>query len=282
MNNKTIVAIVYDFDGTLSPKNMQEYDFIPNVGRKTDEFWRDSTNIAEEQDGDIILGYMYYMLKEAKNRNVSLKRESFRDSGSKVELYEGVKDWFSRINEYGKQHNVEIEHYINSSGLKEMIEGTSIAKEFKKIYACSFFYDVDGVAFWPSVVVNYTTKTQFMFKINKGIESVADVEHVNQYVPESDRRVPFKHMIYVGDGLTDIPCMKLTKMMGGHSIAVYKPGNRNSQNIANLINEHRVDYVCEANYSPESKLSEIVTKIIDKIELDTSLNELRGGSESVK
>ncbi|MFI3268386.1 MAG: HAD family hydrolase [Rikenellaceae bacterium] len=275
MSDKITVAIVYDFDGTLSPKNMQEYDFIPAVGRKTDEFWRDSTDIAEKQDGDIILGYMYYMLKEAKNRNISLKRESFRDSGSKVELYKGVKDWFSAINKYGEEHNIEIEHYINSSGLKEMIEGTSIAHEFKKIYACSFFYDVDGVAFWPSVVVNYTTKTQFLFKINKGIESVADVKQVNQYVPESDRRVPFKHMIYIGDGLTDIPCMRLTKMMGGHSIAVYNPEAKNSENLNSLINEGRVDYVCEANYLPGSKLTTVVSKIIDKIELDNSLNNLK-------
>ncbi|MFI3261773.1 MAG: HAD family hydrolase [Rikenellaceae bacterium] len=275
MSDKITVAIVYDFDGTLSPKNMQEYDFIPAVGRKTDEFWRDSTNIAEEQEGDIILGYMYYMLKEAKNRNISLKRESFRDSGSKVELYQGVKEWFARVNAYGREHNVEIEHYINSSGLKEMIEGTSIASEFKKIYACSFFYDVDGVAFWPSVVVNYTTKTQFLFKINKGIESVADIKEVNQYVPENKRRVPFKHMIYIGDGLTDIPCMKLTKMMGGHSIAVFNPENSNPENINSLIKESRVDYVCEANYLPDSKLTQVVHKIIDKIELDDSLNGLR-------
>lgn len=275
MRDKTIVAIIYDFDGTLSPRNMQEYDFIPAVGRKSEEFWSDSSNMANEQDGDTILGYMYHMLKEATNRNISLKRESFKESGSKVELYNGVKEWFSRINKYAKKHNIEIEHYINSSGIKEMIEGTSIAHEFKKIYACSFFYNIDGIAFWPSVVVNYTTKTQFLFKINKGIESVADIEQVNNYVPENKRRIPFKQMIYIGDGLTDIPCMRLTKMMGGHSIAVYNPEMQELNNINKLLEEQRVDYVSAAEYTVGSKLDKIVKKIIDKIDLDNSLEELK-------
>lgn len=274
MSKKIKVAIVYDFDGTLSPGNMQEYDFIPAVGKKSEEFWNDSTSLAEKQDGDIILGYMYHMLKEAKNRNISLKRESFMESGSKVILFDGVQEWFTRINKYAKKHSIEIEHYINSSGIKEMIEGTSIAHEFKKIYACSFFYDVDGIAFWPSVVVNYTTKTQFLFKINKGIESVADFIDVNKYVPEDKRRIPFRHMIYIGDGLTDIPSMRLTKMLGGHSVAVYNPEKEKGNNIKNLIKEHRVDFIAPADYTPNSKIDTIIKKIINKIELDNSLSEL--------
>lgn len=277
-NERVKIAIVYDFDGTLAAGNIQEYDFIPAVGKKNEEFWSESTQIAEEQDGDSILGYMYHMIKEAKNRNISLKRESFRESGSKVVLFDGVKEWFSRINRYGRNRGVEVEHYINSSGIKEMIEGTSIAHEFKKIYACSFFYDVDGIAFWPSVVVNYTTKTQFLFKINKGIESVADIEKVNEYVPEQDRRIPFKHMIYVGDGLTDIPCMRLTKMMGGHSIAVY--GDKNEESVKRLIDEDRVDFIATTNYSPNSEMDTIIKAIIDKIKLDHTLTKLK--NEKIK
>lgn len=276
-NEKIRIAIVYDFDGTLAAGNIQEYDFIPAVGKRNDEFWSESSAIAEEQDGDTILGYMYHMIKEANNRNISLKRESFRESGSKVVLFEGVKDWFTRINRYAKRYGIEIEHYINSSGIKEMIEGTPIAHEFKKIYACSFFYNVDGVAFWPSVVVNYTTKTQFLFKINKGIESVADIERVNEYVPEEKRRIPFRNMIYIGDGLTDIPCMRLTKMMGGHSIAVYsnEKGEKGADAIEKLIHENRVDYVAEADYSPDSRMDTIIKRIIDKIKLDSTLSKLK-------
>ena len=149
-----------------------------------------------------------------------------RESGSKVRLFDGVKEWFGRINAYAEERGLKIEHYINSSGIKEMIEGTPIAHEFKKIYACSFFYNVDGVAFWPSVVVNYTTKTQFLFKINKGIESVSDNIEINRYIPEDKRRIPFGRMIYIGDGTTDIPCMRLVKQMGGYSIAVYNSGSQ--------------------------------------------------------
>lgn len=276
MNEKIKVAIVYDFDGTLAAGNMQEYDFIPAVGKKSEEFWSESTAMAEKQDGDIILGYLYHMIKEAKNRNISLKRESFQESGSKVILFDGVKDWFTRINKYAKTRGVEVEHYINSSGIKEMIEGTPIAHEFKKIYACSFFYDVDGIAFWPSVVVNYTTKTQFLFKINKGIESVADVKKVNEYVPENNRRIPFKNMIYIGDGTTDIPCMRLTKMMGGHSIAVFDPATAdNIDDIKNLITESRVDYIAPADYTASSPIDNLVKKIIDKIKLDDSLTDYK-------
>ena len=190
MENSLRIAIIYDFDGTLAPGNMQEYDFIPAVGKDNEEFWQESSAMAEQHYWDTILSYLYHMIKEAKNKNVSLRKEAFRESGSKVSLFEGVREWFPRINAYALQRGIELEHYINSSGIKEMIEGTPIAHEFKKIYACSFFYDVDGVAFWPSVVVNYTTKTQFLFKINKGIGSVADNVQLNRAVPEEKRRIP--------------------------------------------------------------------------------------------
>ena len=225
MEFRFTIALIYDFDGTLAPGNMQEYDFIPAVGKSNKEFWTEANTLAEEQDADMVLTYMARMLQEAKSKGLSLRREAFQDSGRRVTLYKGVKEWFARINAYGAAHGIRILHYINSSGMKEIIEGTQIAHEFRKIYACSFLYDVDGIAYWPAVAVNYTNKTQFIFKINKGVESVFDSKMVNRYIPENERPVPFKHMIYVGDGTTDIPCMRLVKNFGGHSIAVYNPAS---------------------------------------------------------
>ena len=269
------IAIIYDFDGTLAPGNMQEYDFLPSIGKKNGKFWQESTQMANDQDGDPILAYMYKMIKGAKSGDVSLRRDAFRESGSKVTLFEGVTEWFSRINKYAQSKDLEVEHYINSSGIKEMIEGTSIAHEFKKIYACSFFYNVDGVAIWPSVVVNYTNKTQFLFKINKGIESVSDNILINEYTPEDERPIPFSRMIYLGDGHTDIPCMRLVKQMGGYSIAVYSPSSPTKLNdMKKLIKDNRVNYVSAASYVEGGRMDNIVHNIIDKIATECELRKL--------
>ena len=223
----------------------------------------------------MVLTYMARMLQEAKSKGLSLRREAFQDSGRRVTLYKGVKEWFARINAYGAAHGIRILHYINSSGLKEIIEGTEIAHEFRKIYACSFLYDVDGIAFWPAVAVNYTNKTQFIFKINKGVESVFDSTLVNRYIPEDERPVPFKHMIYVGDGTTDIPCMRLVKNFGGHSIAVYNPDQKEARRkMASLIHDNRVNHVLPADYSEGSEMDTLVKTIIDKMDLDERLERM--------
>ena len=275
MNEKLTAALIYDFDGTLSPGNMQEYDFIPAVGKSNKEFWRESSDIAREQDGDPILTYMAKMIREARSKGLSLKREAFRESGRRIELYAGVREWFGRMNAYAAQRGIRLLHYIDSSGIKEIIEGTEIASEFKKIYACSFLYDVDGIAYWPAVAVNYTNKTQFIFKINKGVEPVWDAKLVNQYTPEEKRPVQFRHMIYIGDGTTDIPCMRLVKSQGGHSIAVYNPESRNGRReLQPLVRDNRVHLVCPANYTEGSELDTLVKAIIDKIDADYRLESL--------
>ena len=269
------VALVYDFDGTLSPGNMQEFGFIQATGKTKDEFWEKNRKFAEGKDANGILTYMYLMLDEAKKNNISLTRESFQKFGKDVELFRGVKQWFSLVNEYGNSIGLDVKHYINSSGLKEIIEGTEIAHEFRRIYACSFLYDIDGVAYWPAVAVNYTNKTQFIFKINKGVESVFDSKLVNQYIEEDKRPVPFRRMIYVGDGTTDIPCMRLVKNSGEHSIAVYNPEIRNARRELNgLIRDNRVSHVCPADYSEGSEMDTLVKTIIDKIEADHRLELL--------
>ncbi|MCD7969883.1 MAG: haloacid dehalogenase-like hydrolase [Alistipes sp.] len=275
MERDVTVAMIYDFDGTLSPGNMQEYDFIPTVGLSNREFWVESNELAEEQDADPILAYMYKMLHEARASGLSLRRDAFVASGSKITLYDGVKEWFGRVNSYAARYGITVHHYINSSGLKEMIEGTPIAHEFRKIYACSFLYDVDGVAYWPAVAVNYTNKTQFIFKINKGVESVYDSKEVNRYIPENQRPVQFRHMIYFGDGTTDIPCMRLVKAQGGHSIAVYNPASKaNKAASEKLLRDNRVSYVCEADYTDDSHIDTVVKTIIDKIAADRRLEVL--------
>jgi len=276
MPKKPIVALIYDFDGTLSPGNMQEFGFIQAIGKESKGFWGQNKNLSEDNDASGILCYMYLMLQKAQAENISLSRDSFRGFGKNVELFKGVKEWFALINNYGKSIGVNIEHYINSSGLAEMIEGSPIAKEFTKIYACSYLYDVDGKAVWPAVAVDYTAKTQFLFKINKGIKEVSDNHKINQYIPEKDRRVPFSNMIYFGDGETDIPCMKLIKDQGGHSIAVYKPGSpKKKQTAESLIRENRVNFVCPADYSENKEMHKVVKTIIDKIKADTDFNTLQ-------
>ena len=274
-DNKFTIALIYDFDGTLAAGNMQEYDFIPAVGKSNFEFWDEANHLAEQQDADQILTYMALMIRSAQAKGLSLRREAFQESGKKVELYEGVMEWFDRINAYGEQQGVRVVHYINSSGLKEIIEGTPIADKFRKIYACSFLYNVDGRAYWPGVAVNYTNKTQFIFKINKGVESVYDTKQVNQYMEEKARPVPFSRMIYVGDGTTDIPCMRLVKNFGGHSIAVYNPKDESKRGeMSTLIRDNRVNHVCPADYSEGSEVDIVVKAIIDKCVADYKLSLL--------
>jgi len=214
-------------------------------------------------------------LQEAKANSISLKRNSFRKFGTQIELFEGVEKWFDLVNQYGNEKNISIKHYINSSGLKEMIEGTKIARQFENIYACSFLYDVDGVAYWPAVAVDYTTKTQFLFKINKGIKEIYDNQKINEFVAKEDRVIPFERMIYFGDGETDIPCMKMVKEHGGHSIAVYDPSNPGKRATAQkLIAEHRVNFVCKADYQENSEMHTTVKRILDKIRADYDFQQL--------
>lgn len=272
---KPIVALIYDFDGTLAPGNMQEYSFINAVGMGKEEFWGETHKMSQGQDADGILIYMLFMLQEAKKKGLSITRESLRQFGKDIHFFKGVESWFQRINKIGLKEGVIVEHYINSSGLLEIMEGSRIAKEFKTIFASSYYYSKKGNAMWPAAAVNYTNKTQFLFKINKGILNIHDSEEVNSSVPEDEKRVAFSNMIYFGDGETDVPCMKLTRQLGGSSIAVYDPGRKDKKKIADLLlSQKRVNYSCPADYSRGSKIEEIVTKIIRKIVADDQLAKL--------
>lgn len=263
---KPIVAIIYDFDKTLCTKDMQEYAFIPTLGMSSSAFWGEANALTDTEEMDNILAYMYKMVEKAREKKVPITRETFREMGRSVEFFDGVLSWFDRINEYGKQASVRIEHYIVSSGIKEIIEGTAIAEKFKKIYACEFMYDYNGSIQWPKFAVNYTAKTQFLFRINKGVLTIdsKSADKLNQYTPENERRVPFRNMIYIGDGLTDVPCMKLVKSNGGQSIAVYDQA-KGREAALNLLKADRVNFVAPADYGPGSDVETIVQAIIKKI-----------------
>ncbi len=272
MRKRPIVALIYDFDGTLSPGNMQEFGFIQAIGKSPEEFWRKSDEIAIGQDASNILSYMKLMFDEARKAGLKLRKDDFRRFGKDVELFEGVREWFGLINAYGKEHGVTIEHYINSSGLAEIIEGTPIAKEFKRIFACTFLYNEAGEAEWPGVAVDYTAKTQFLFKINKGILSVRDSKKVNESQLEENKRIPFPHMIYFGDGETDVPSMKIVKMFGGNSIAVYNPNiPRKKKTAQKLLRQKRVNFITPAIYTEGSRTYEVVCSIINKISAEHRL-----------
>ena len=268
MFDKPTVALIYDFDGTLSPQNMQEYDFLKDIGiQDKKDFWKEADDLVLKHDASNVLCYMKLMIDKSRAAGRSIRRQAFVNYGKSVELYKGVEEWFDVVEELAQKYNVVVEHYINSSGLKEMIEGTKIASKFKHIYACSFLYNVDEIAEWPAVAVDFTTKTQFLFKISKGIQEISDNKKINEFVAKEDRPIPFERMIYMGDGETDVPCMSVVKEQGGHSIAVY--GDRKKKAVAErLIRENRVNFVCKADYTEGSEIHTTVKLILDKIRAD--------------
>lgn len=263
---KPIVAILYDFDKTLCTKDMQEYAFIPALGMSSSAFWGEVNTLTDAEEMDSILAYMYKIVEKAQEKNLHITRDTFREMGKSVEFFDGVLSWFDRINAYGEQIGVRIEHYIVSSGMKEIIEGTPIAEKFKKIYACEFMYDCNGFIKWPKFAVNYTAKTQFLFRINKGVLTTdsKSTEKLNRYTPENERRIPFRNMIYIGDGLTDVPCMKLVKTNGGQSIAVFDQ-EKGQEAAQKLRTDGRINFIAAADYGVNSDMETIVQAIIKKI-----------------
>lgn len=272
---KPVLAICYDFDKTLSPDDMQAQGYIQAVFEgDVASFWQESNEMAEENEMDTNLAYMYKMVKEAHGKIV-LTRKSLEDYGAKVKLFDGVEEWFSRISTYGKENGVIVEHYIISSGLKEMIEGTSVGKAgvFEKIYASSFMFDDKDVPIWPAQVVNFTNKTQFLFRIEKGILDVNDSGVNDSFSPE-ELRVPFRNMVYIGDSDTDIPCMKLVNTYGGHSIGVYNEDTLDKSKVYKMLNDNRIKYFAPADYSEGSKLDKLVKAIIARTAANEALENI--------
>lgn len=266
---KPVLAICYDFDKTLTPDDMQAQGYIQSVGYDVEQFWEETNAMAHEHGMDSNLAYMYKMVQEAEG-NLILNRKALMEYGSQVKVLPGVENWFERIRSFGEEHGVCVEHYIISSGLQEMIEGTGIAKRgaFERIYASSFFYNERGIAKWPAQVVNYTNKTQFLFRIEKGTLDVNDPA-VNEYFPPDQIRVPFRNMVYIGDSDTDIPCMKLVNANGGHSIGVYNPETGKKDKVQKMIRDHRIRYYTPADYRDGSELDTLIKQIV----LRTAENE---------
>jgi phosphoserine phosphatase len=278
MSKKKLVpmAICYDFDGTLAPGNMQEHNFLPALGIGAEEFWAEVKALAMRQDSDEILAYMKLMIEHAHRGGVPVRRSDFLALGAKLDFFPGVKQWFSRSRDYAREKGVKLEHFIISSGLREMVEGTKIAAEFAEVYASGFMYDANGAAEWPALAVNYTTKTQFLFRINKGTREAYDNSVINAYVPKGERDIPFENMVYVGDGSTDIPCFRLVKQEGGCSIAVYPKGDEGAKvRVEKMVAGGRVNLIAPADYSRGSAIERCVFACIDKVEAESRIEAAR-------
>lgn len=274
MRKKLIpMAICYDFDGTLSPGNMQEYGFVKKLGLTAEEFWKRSNKLVKDKKADDILAYMKTTIDESKQRNLPVTREDFMQYGKSIKLCKGVHDWFDRINSYAYAQGIKLEHYIISSGLREMLEGTPIASKFTEIFASSFMYDDSGAAVWPAMILNYTSKTQYMFRINKGCLDITDTEGVNRHIEKSCRPMPFENMIYIGDGSTDVPCMAMLNKAGGHTLAVYHGDKKDKANALNR--DGRAHMTALADYSDGKTIDRYIKAIIDKIAADNKLKKFR-------
>ena len=267
MADRPIVAVMYDFDRTLCTRDMQEYSFIPSLGITEREFWDFANVLGSQQHMDSVLSYMYAMVKLSSDRGKPLQRQHLVNMGRNVEFFPGVTSWFDRVSDWGVQLGMQVEHYVISSGMKEIIEGTAIADCFKSIFACEFLYDSDGNAVWPKTDVNYTNKTQFVYRINKGVLDVANDVDLNRSMPDDSKRVPFCNMIYIGDGLSDVPCMKMMKAYGGYSIAVYQ----NRRKVESMLERDRVDFIYPAAYREGSGLDVTMKNILRKIAVSETL-----------
>lgn len=274
MVKKTKVAMIYDFDGTLSVTDMQNYALIPEFGMEPDKFWAEANQWGRDHCADQVTGSMYYFVKKAREMGISLTRENLAETGKNIEYFEGVEHWFERINYYGWKLNLEVEHYIISAGYEEILQGCKIFKFFKNVFGCSFAFDESGQPVWPARIVNYSTKTQYLSKINKGLGKLED-RAVNEFMPDNKRPIPFNRMIYFGDGSTDIPSMKLTKERGGNAIAVYNPKNKDREVALKLLRDGRVNFALPADYREGHQIDKVVKTILDKLATERDLDDLK-------
>jgi phosphoserine phosphatase len=266
------IALVYDFDGTLSPQPMQEYTVLPKIGVEPAQFWAMVNREARETESDPMLVYMRHIIEALEREKVDVKREDFAAMASAIEYFPGVATWFARMNAYVKRRSrgqVKLQHYLISAGQKEILDGVSIRKHFKRIYASEYHFNHHGVATFPKLLVTDTLKTQFLFRINKGLELVT--ESINEHMPEAERPIPFANIIYVGDGMTDVPSMALTKKSGGHTVAVFDAKSERQRAICmKLLEAGRADFIAEADYRKASKLSRRVALLLDAIIADVA------------
>lgn len=279
------IALVYDFDGTLSPQPMQEYSVLPKIGIKPPDFWSEVNRQAQELGEESMLTYMRLLCEKAEDKKIHIGRDEFKVLGKDVKYFPGVEDWFNRINQFvaeASSSGVKIRHYIISAGLKEILDGVSIRKHFHRIFASEYHYNHHKAATFPKLLITDTGKTQFLFRINKGKEDLR--ETINSHMQHNERPIPFENIIYIGDGETDVPSMAVTLQNGGNAIAVYKPGKgqreKRTQSICkSLLLANRVNFIAPADYSPgsvlETRVHLLLRSIIAKIEYEKELFRCR-------
>ena len=275
---RTKVAFIYDFDETLSTTYMQDYLLIPKLGMKPETFWKKANEWSLENKADQVTGSMYYFTKIAREKNICLSREMLKECGKDIEYYEGVEDWFNRINLFGKYLDLDIEHYIISSGYEEIIEGCSIRRYFKEVAGCAFAFDENGMPIWPARVVNYQAKIQYLSKINKGLKKLDDMA-VNEYIPDENRPIPYTRIIYFGDGLTDVPSMKMVKSRNGTAIAVYKPKSPKKRRATQMLKDDRVNFALPADYREGKGIDRAVKAVLYRIAVLRDLEALQKEEE---
>lgn len=272
MAHSMLCALIYDFDGTLAEGDCAQHGVMPALNVKdVDAFWKEVKAVAKRNDGDEILSYMGLLAAKARDlKSSELSASNLKKHGASIPLFPGVESWFERINGYAAKLGISLEHYIISSGLEKMIEGTSIGHHFKKIFACKYEYNKDESSVtWPALAINYTTKTQYLFRINKGIDNCYDNDAVNKFIEPKNRKIPFERMIYFGDGDTDIPSMKMVRYQGGTSLGVFNTKKwdepKTQEKVGKLIAEERANYVVPADYQEGSQLDVTVKGILQLI-----------------
>ncbi len=278
--SQNTIAMIYDFDGTLSPKSMQDYTLLPTLGIKEDDFWAEVQQEVRDTGAENMLVYMRLLLEKAQAKNIQIKRKDYRALANKLRYYPGVERWFNLINDYIKIHSkgIKVKHYVISAGMREILDGASIKNSFNRIYASEYHFNDQGVADFPKLVITDTTKTQYLFRINKGIEDTSD--SINEHMNELDRPIPFSNMIYIGDGLTDVPSMAVVKKYGGHAIAVFNDRNeKQKQTCRQLLDASRVDFIAKADYRINHELHKrtllLLNAIISNIEYQRELHRCK-------
>jgi haloacid dehalogenase-like hydrolase len=268
------LALIYDFDGTLCPRPMQEYAFLPKIGENPEAFWTESNRIAREQGADPLITYMHLLYKKAKAKGVRIDRSDLVAQGAAVEFYPGVSQWFDATAAYLRSiagdQGVTLRHYLISSGLTEIVEGTPIFKKFHNVFASEYWFDAYDLPF-PKRVITDTGKTQYLFRINKGIENLG--ESINHHMPEAERPIPFSNMIYFGDGDTDVPSMAVVRKNGGRAIAVHGGDEVGRSKCVDLFRAGRCDFFADADYRASSALFKRTCLLMDRMVADIRISE---------
>ncbi|HTL48084.1 MAG TPA: HAD family hydrolase [Verrucomicrobiae bacterium] len=265
---QNIIGIVYDFDGTLSPNNMQEDTIFRAYGINKDEFWAKADRLVKEKGYERTLAYLKLLIHDGAFRDKPLQREDLKALACQIEYYPGVKDYFDNLARFQnsipevEKLGITVEHYVVSSGMKEILEGADIYRFFKRVYACEYEYDSKGPVF-PKLVINDTNKTQFLFRIVKGKLDLN--EDVNSHMPDSERRIPFSNLLYIGDSFTDIPSMTVMQRYRGSAIAVFDPRHAVPPKVMDMVHERRADHFAPADYREGSLLIKIIHTALKKI-----------------